>query len=131
MNRRTGSDQRTGSGPVASGLLVLVRTYQRAISPLMPARCRFYPSCSHYAVDALRERGAAVGVVLAAYRLVRCHPWARGGVDHVPHRGERWASWDGVVDHRTEQQKAETRAFASSLIQKQPRDPAGGANRRL
>lgn len=102
-------------------LVAFVRWYQRVVSPMFPARCRFYPSCSHYAVDALRERGAGIGLVLAAYRLLRCNPFARGGVDHVPFAGERWASWDGVVDHRTEQQKAETRAAASSLITKNPR----------
>ncbi len=106
-------------GVAASALLGLVRGYQRAISPLFPSRCRFYPSCSHYAVDAIRGRGAATGVVLAGYRLLRCNPWARGGVDHVPHPGERWASWDGVVDHRTDEEKAETRAMASSLISKE------------
>lgn len=106
-------------GVAASALLGLVRGYQRAISPLFPPRCRFYPSCSHYAVEAIRDRGAATGTVLAAYRVLRCNPWARGGVDHVPHRGERWASWDGVVDHRTDEDKAETRAMASSLISKE------------
>lgn len=82
-------------------LVVLVRGYQRIISPWLPARCRFYPSCSGYAVDALRSRGAAVGLVLAVYRVLRCNPWARGGVDQVPFRGERWPSWDGVIDHRS------------------------------
>lgn len=87
--------------PLAVVLLGLVRGYQRWISPLFPPRCRFYPSCSSYAVEALRTRGAFVGGTLAAYRLVRCNPWARGGVDHVPRPGERWPSWDGVIDHRT------------------------------
>lgn len=88
--------------PLAVVLLALVRGYQQVVSPWLPPRCRFYPTCSGYAIDALRERGALVGFVLAGYRLLRCNPWARGGVDHVPHRGERWPSWDGVVDHRTE-----------------------------
>ncbi|MBN8882965.1 putative membrane protein insertion efficiency factor [Salana multivorans] len=113
----TGDERRPS--PAAAALLGLVRGYQRTISPLFPPRCRFYPSCSHYAVDALRERGAATGTVLAAYRLLRCNPFARGGVDHVPFRGERWASWDGVVDHRSPQEKAETRAAASSFIKEE------------
>lgn len=78
-------------------LTAVVRGYQKVLSPLLGPRCRFYPSCSAYAVDALRERGAAVGFVLAAYRVLRCNPWARGGVDVVPRRGQRWPSWDGVV----------------------------------
>lgn len=79
-------------------LLGLVRGYQVAISPLLGPRCRFYPSCSAYAVQSIRERGAAVGFVLGAYRVLRCNPWARGGVDFPPRRGERWPSWDGVIE---------------------------------
>ena len=91
---------RRRTSPLAVVLLAPIRVYQLVISPWLPRSCRFYPSCSAYAVTALRERGAVVGTVLAIYRVLRCNPWARGGVDHVPHRGERWPSWDGVVDHR-------------------------------
>lgn len=77
-----------------------VRWYQRVVSPMLPRRCRFYPTCSAYAVDAVRSRGVAVGLTLGAYRLLRCNPWARGGVDAVPQPGERWPSWDGVIDRR-------------------------------
>lgn len=100
--------RRRRNSPFAVVLLAVVRGYQRFLSPLLPARCRFYPSCSQYAVEALRTRGAAVGTVLAAYRLLRCNPWARGGVDHVPHRGERWPSWDGVIDRRSTDSPAGT-----------------------
>ena len=65
-------------------LLLLVRGYQLFISPLLGPRCRFYPSCSAYAVTALRTHGALRGSWLAVRRLGRCHPWNPGGVDHVP-----------------------------------------------
>ncbi|MCA0336883.1 MAG: membrane protein insertion efficiency factor YidD [Actinobacteria bacterium] len=65
-------------------LIVLVRLYQRLISPLLPASCRYYPSCSAYAVTALERFGPFRGTWLAVRRLGRCHPWAEGGVDHVP-----------------------------------------------
>ncbi len=60
-----------------------VRLYQRAISPALPQRCRYHPSCSQYAVTAVRRFGILRGLVLAAWRLVRCNPWSHGGVDFV------------------------------------------------
>jgi putative membrane protein insertion efficiency factor len=66
------------------GILVApIRLYQRAISPALPARCRYHPSCSHYAVEAVRRYGVLRGVVLAGWRLLRCNPWSHGGVDFV------------------------------------------------
>ncbi|MGI5861360.1 MAG: membrane protein insertion efficiency factor YidD [Myxococcales bacterium] len=65
-------------------LIALVRLYQRLISPLLPPACRFYPSCSAYAVEALRRHGALRGSWLTVRRLSRCHPFCEGGVDHVP-----------------------------------------------
>jgi len=59
-----------------------VRVYQRVISPLIRPRCKYYPSCSEYAVQAIREFGVARGVVLAGWRLLRCNPCSHGGVDH-------------------------------------------------
>jgi putative membrane protein insertion efficiency factor len=67
-----------------SGLIV---GYQRLISPMLAPRCRFYPSCSSYALEAVRVHGAAKGTVLATARVCRCHPWNDGGVDHVPPKG--------------------------------------------
>lgn len=69
---------------IARLLVLLIRGYQIAISPLLGPRCRFYPSCSAYAVEALRVHGALRGSWLAAYRLVRCNPWNLGGLDPVP-----------------------------------------------
>ena len=60
-----------------------IRFYQRAISPAIPSRCKYYPSCSEYAVQAVRRYGILRGVVLAAWRLLRCNPWSHGGVDLV------------------------------------------------
>lgn len=63
-------------------LIAPIRLYQRLVSPLLGRRCRYHPTCSAYAVQAVREFGAARGVVLAAWRLLRCNPWTRGGVDY-------------------------------------------------
>ena len=65
-------------------LLLLLRFYQLAISPYLGQNCRFYPSCSNYAREAIDRHGAAAGVLLAARRLCKCHPWHAGGVDPVP-----------------------------------------------
>jgi putative membrane protein insertion efficiency factor len=68
---------------IARLLVLLVRGYQRALSPLLGDRCKYHPTCSQYAVDALREHGALRGTVLAAWRVLRCNPWSAGGVDHA------------------------------------------------
>jgi hypothetical protein len=68
-------------------LLVLpIRAYQLLVSPLLGPRCRFYPSCSAYAVQALTTHGPLRGSWLAVRRLLRCHPWNPGGIDPVPPR---------------------------------------------
>ena len=65
-------------------LIALVRLYQRLISPLFPPRCRFHPTCSDYAIEAMRTHGARRGAWLAVKRIGRCHPWNEGGIDPVP-----------------------------------------------
>jgi putative membrane protein insertion efficiency factor len=65
-------------------LITFVRAYQVAISPLLPASCRYYPSCSAYAIEALERHGARKGAWLALRRLARCHPFRPGGYDPVP-----------------------------------------------
>jgi hypothetical protein len=65
-------------------LLLAVRVYQMFFSALMPSACKFYPTCSHYAADAVSLHGARRGSWLALRRLARCHPFTRGGVDLVP-----------------------------------------------
>ncbi|MGO1560724.1 Protein YidD [Actinomycetales bacterium JB111] len=69
-------------------LLGMVRAYQAVVSPWLPRTCRYYPSCSAFAVGALRRHGAFKGTALAIWRVLRCNPWSRGGVDHVPERGK-------------------------------------------
>lgn len=72
-------------GQVAARPLIwLVRAYQLVLSPMTPATCRYYPSCSAYAVTALSRHGLLRGTWLTIRRLGRCHPWSPGGVDHVP-----------------------------------------------
>ncbi len=67
-------------------LVFLIRVYQRLVGPLLPRACRFYPSCSQYAVTALERHGALRGTALTARRLLRCHPFHPGGIDPVPDR---------------------------------------------
>lgn len=61
-----------------------IRFYRRFISPLKPPTCRFYPSCSAYALEAIEVHGPLKGSLLAGKRIVKCHPFHPGGVDHVP-----------------------------------------------
>jgi putative membrane protein insertion efficiency factor len=77
-------------------MLALLRAYQYAISPLFGMNCRFYPSCSTYALEAISVHGAGRGSYLAAVRLCKCHPWHPGGVDLVPHSS---CSSSPVVKH--------------------------------
>ncbi len=62
----------------------LLRAYKLLISPLLPPACRFHPSCSEYAMEAVQQHGVLRGGALALWRLVRCGPWSRGGFDPVP-----------------------------------------------
>lgn len=74
------------ASPPARALVVLLRGYQRFISPLIPPSCRFAPSCSEYAVQAMVTHGALRGTWLTVRRLLRCGPWHPGGWDPVPPR---------------------------------------------
>lgn len=65
-------------------LIALVRGYQYALSPWWGQQCRFSPTCSHYAIEALERHGAITGSWLAVRRILRCHPWTAGGYDPVP-----------------------------------------------
>ncbi len=73
-----------GRRPVRAVLLGIIGFYQRAVSPALPPRCRFHPTCSAYAAEAIERHGAARGGWLALRRLVKCAPWHPGGVDLVP-----------------------------------------------
>jgi putative membrane protein insertion efficiency factor len=68
---------------VRAVLVAPIRFYQRFISPALPRRCKYHPSCSEYAAEAIRTYGVLRGLVLAAWRLLRCNPWSHGGFDPV------------------------------------------------
>lgn len=70
----------------AAILIAPIRFYQRFISPAFAPRCRYYPTCSSYAVEALRELGPVRGSILAGWRLLRCNPFSHGGVDELSDR---------------------------------------------
>lgn len=66
--------------------IYLVRFYQKYISPLKPSCCRFYPTCSTYAIEALQKHGFCKGGLLSIYRILRCNPFNKGGIDKVPEK---------------------------------------------
>lgn len=70
--------------PVTQLLIYPIRFYQRYISPMLPPACRFTPTCSQYAVEALQKHGPVKGLYLAVRRILRCHPWGGSGYDPVP-----------------------------------------------
>ena len=87
MNTPTSSLASTASaapGPAARALILLVEAYRLTLSPLLGGFCRYEPSCSLYAIEALRRHGARRGATLAVRRLLRCHPFRPGGYDPVP-----------------------------------------------
>ena len=67
-------------------LVAPIRLYQRFVSPLLPQRCKYYPTCSQYAVEAIRVHGPLRGLLMAGWRLLRCNPLSNGGLDPVPPR---------------------------------------------
>lgn len=72
-------------GQLVTKVLILpIRFYQRCISPLTPPTCRFTPTCSQYAIEALRKHGPIKGLALAIWRILRCNPWGGSGYDPVP-----------------------------------------------
>jgi len=74
-----------GETPIVKWLLLrVIRFYQRRISPALGARCRFHPTCSSYAKEAIETRGAVVGTALTLWRVMRCQPLCKGGYDPVP-----------------------------------------------
>jgi uncharacterized protein len=92
---------RTLGAPFRWLLIGLVRAYRATLSGWLGGQCRFYPSCSRYAEDAIRAHGAVKGAGLAIWRVLRCNPFGEGGVEHV--RGI--PEYDGVV-HRSERGSA-------------------------
>jgi uncharacterized protein len=80
MTRAVGSHASRALGVL---LMAPIVVYRRLISPAIPRRCKYEPTCSHYAVDAIRTYGPLRGVVLAVWRVLRCNPWSYGGYDPV------------------------------------------------
>ena len=72
------------TNPITLVLRSLIRAYRYAVSPMLGANCRFTPSCSEYALEALKRHGLWRGSALVAWRVVRCNPWSQGGYDPVP-----------------------------------------------
>ena len=69
-------------------LVAVIKVYQWTISPLLGPRCKYYPSCSNYGLEAVRRHGAVRGFALGVWRVLRCNPWSHGGIDDVPLQGE-------------------------------------------
>lgn len=86
MKRSASNPPHSLAAAVRELALAPVHLYRRAISPLLPQRCKYYPSCSSYAVEAIRELGLVKGAIVAAWRLARCNPWSHGGVDEIHDR---------------------------------------------
>lgn len=76
-------------------LIFFITLYRKYVSPLKPPCCRFTPTCSAYAIEALQKRGVIVGSLLAVWRILRCNPFCRGGYDPVPERG--WRNPKGLL----------------------------------
>ncbi|NBO26713.1 MAG: membrane protein insertion efficiency factor YidD [Actinobacteria bacterium] len=80
-------------GRFFAGILIgLIRSYQILLSPRIGQVCRYYPTCSHYGLAAIKTHGAGKGSLLTAWRVMRCHPWAAGGIEYVPAKG----SWNNL-----------------------------------
>jgi uncharacterized protein len=89
MNEHATSLARAAAAMNAAGegaLIALVKGYRYGIRPMLGQRCRFYPSCSEYTLEALQTHGAAKGAYLGAKRILKCQPWHAGGVDLVPEK---------------------------------------------
>jgi uncharacterized protein len=91
----------TAAAPPRLALVGLVKLYRATLSSWLGGQCRFYPSCSHYAEEAIRTHGVVRGVALSTWRVARCGPFTAGGVDHVPpaRRGRRPSSSTDPVGH--------------------------------
>ncbi len=88
---------RAAGWPLRAMLLGVLGLYHRALGPMLGARCRFHPSCSVYAAEAIRTHGAVRGVALSAWRVARCSPLSAGGPDPVPPPRERRPVIDSVI----------------------------------
>jgi hypothetical protein len=85
---------------MSRAFIALIRVYQYVLSPMLGQRCKYYPSCSNYAIGALREHGVVRGIGLAGWRLLRCNPFSNGGYDPVPPRHQHGAHDDSECEMR-------------------------------
>ena len=76
-------------------LIALIKLYQHTIGLVLPPSCRFTPTCSHYAQDAIATHGILKGMLLSGWRILRCNPWCAGGFDPVPPRNNARKTWTG------------------------------------
>ena len=90
---------RRAGAPARFALVALIRLYRVSLAGLFGGQCRFHPSCSRYAEQAIREHGAIRGVGMSAWRLLRCNPFGKGGLDPVPRRRAA-AGYDAVIQER-------------------------------
>ncbi|ORW10367.1 membrane protein insertion efficiency factor YidD [Mycobacterium kyorinense] len=104
----TGSWARSAGATAARAVIFLIQLYRHMVSPLRPATCRFMPTCSQYAVDALTEYGLVRGSWLAAVRLAKCGPWHPGGWDPIPERAAAPAGARDVWDPPAERGEIES-----------------------
>ena len=97
--RHDETEKRQPASPVALGLLGLIRFYQLTVSAVLGRRCRYLPTCSDYAMDAVKLHGAWAGFWLGLARVSRCHPWGGDGFDPVPEEFPRqdWRAWRHVM----------------------------------
>jgi putative membrane protein insertion efficiency factor len=87
-------------GSLCKSILIgLIRGYQILLSPRIGQVCRYYPTCSHYGLEAVKVHGAGKGSLLAAWRVMRCHPWATGGIEYIPAKGS-WTNRE-VIENST------------------------------
>jgi hypothetical protein len=85
----------TAGAPIRAAMIAAIRLYRLTLSGWLGGQCRFYPSCSHYGEEAIRTRGAARGTLLTLWRVLRCNPFGKGGVEPVPPRDGR--AYDGLI----------------------------------
>ncbi|MBY0572092.1 MAG: membrane protein insertion efficiency factor YidD [Undibacterium sp.] len=111
-------------------LLLFLRGYQITISPMLGQNCRFYPSCSNYALEAISTHGAAKGCWLAGKRLCKCHPWHVGGIDMVPPKSTAYTDAEVIAlptetqaDTQHKTQHKPQQLFRHAPDEKTPADP--------
>lgn len=81
---KAGLNKKTGKAIIAAPFLLLINLYRYLISPLLPASCRYYPTCSQYTYEAINTHGVLLGLLYGFKRIISCHPWSKGGFDPVP-----------------------------------------------